>query len=51
MVVRFEPFHLTLDVGTNPLPLTVKVKLAPPAVADVGLMLEREGTGLKTVKV
>ena len=46
-----EPFHLTLEVGTKPLPLTVKVNAVPPALAEVGLMVPMEGSGLFTVKV
>jgi hypothetical protein len=51
VVVRFEPFHLTLEVGTNPFPLTVRVKLPPPAVTETGLMFPMDGNGLATVKV
>jgi hypothetical protein len=46
-----EPLHRTLDVGTKPVPFTVSVKDAPPAVTDVGLILVVVGRGLKTVKV
>jgi hypothetical protein len=40
-----------LDPEVNLLPVTVRVKAAPPAVAEVGEMLERAGTGLLMVKV
>ena len=50
VVVRFEPFHLTLEVGTKPFPLTSRVNWASPAVAELGLRLVMDGTGLVTVK-
>jgi hypothetical protein len=40
VVVRFAPFHCTTESATKPLPLTVSVNAAPPAVRDVGLKLE-----------
>ena len=30
VVVRFEPFHVTFEVVTNPVPCTVRVKSLPP---------------------
>jgi hypothetical protein len=45
VVVRFAPFHCTTESVTKPVPLTVSVKAAPPAVRDDGLMLEITGTG------
>jgi hypothetical protein len=37
VVVRAAPSQWTVDPGTNPLPLTVSVKAAPPAVALLGI--------------
>ena len=51
VVVRLDPFQRTLEVGTKPLPLTVRTKLEPPAIVEVGLMLVVTGTGLFTVKL
>ena len=51
VVVRPAPFHHTLDVLTNPLPLIVSVNAAPPAVAAFGLKLAMAGAGLLIVKV
>jgi hypothetical protein len=39
VVVRLLPFHCTIDPVVNPDPFTVRVKAAPPAVREVGLML------------
>ncbi len=39
VVVRPVPFHCTVAVERKPVPLTVNVNAAPPAVADVGLRL------------
>jgi hypothetical protein len=39
VVVRSAPFHCTTDPLTNPVPFTVSVNAAVPAVRDVGLML------------
>jgi hypothetical protein len=36
VVVRPTPFHFTTDVGTNPAPLTVSVKLGEPGATLVG---------------
>ncbi len=43
VVVRSDPFHRTTEPATNPLPSTVSVKPAPPAVADEGLRLFTTG--------
>jgi hypothetical protein len=45
VVVRFAPFHSTTEPLMKPLPLTVSVKAAAPAVREDGLMLEITGTG------
>src|SRR5262249_8510478 len=45
-VVRFELFQRTVAPLTNPLPFTVRVKAAAPAVALVGDSEEIVGTGL-----
>ena len=44
--MRLDPFHWTTDPLMKLVPFTVSVKAAPPAVADVGLMLVVVGTGL-----
>ena len=46
VVVRLDPFHCTTEPLMKLLPLTVRVKAEPPAVADEGLMLVVAGTGL-----
>ena len=51
VVVRFEPFHLTTELEMKLVPFTVRVKAAPPAVADEGLRLVVVGTGLLIVNV
>ena len=51
VVVLAAPLNFTTEVNTNPVPLTVRVKAAPPAVALDG---ERElsvGAGLLMAKV
>ena len=51
VVVLAAPLNFTTDVDTKPVPFTVRVKAAPPAVALVG---EREvsiGAGLLMVKI
>jgi len=45
VVVGLSPFHCTTESGTKPVPVTVSVNAAPPAVRDVGLMLEIDGAG------
>ena len=46
IVARFSPFHVTIEPGTNPEPVTVKVKSGLPTMAEFGLMLVTAGTGL-----
>jgi hypothetical protein len=45
-VVRFEPFHFTIEPETNFLPLTVSVKAGPPALALLGDIETIEGREL-----
>jgi hypothetical protein len=47
--VRLEPFHLTTEPLTKPLPLTVKVNDDPPLRVDDGLRLVIVGAGLLVV--
>ena len=51
VVFRAEPFHITAEVDTNFLPLTVSVKAAPPAVTLEGESEVIAGTGLLIVNV
>ena len=51
VVVLAAPLNFTTDVDTNPVPLTVRVKAAPPAVALVGDREVSVGAGLLMVKV
>ena len=51
VVVLVAPLNFTTDVDTNPVPLTVRVKAAPPAVALVGEREVTVGAGLLMVKV
>jgi len=46
VVVRSTPFHRTFDVVMKLLPVTVMVNAGPPAVAELGEMDVRVGTGL-----
>ena len=46
VVVRFKLFHRTTDSETNPVPVTVSVKLVSPAVADEGVMVISTGSGI-----
>jgi hypothetical protein len=46
-----EPFQRTTEVEMKLAPLTVSVNPAPPAVAEVGLMLVMFGTGFAAVIV
>ena len=41
-----EPFHLTTELEIKLVPLTVRVKPAPPAVAELGLRPVVVGRGL-----
>jgi hypothetical protein len=45
VVVRSEPFQRTTEPLTKLVPFTVRGKLAPPAAAELGLMLVVVGTG------
>lgn len=51
VVASFAPFHSTEEVETKFDPLTVSVKLAPPARALLGESDVAFGTGLLTVNV
>src|SRR6267143_5645078 len=52
VVVRAAPFHCTVvEPFTNPVPLTVSVKAAPPTVALVGTSAVIVGMGLLTGNV
>src|SRR5579872_3411824 len=51
VVVRLEPFHLTTEPFINPLPFTVRVNAAPPAVPLAGNSEVTEGTGLDALMV
>jgi hypothetical protein len=51
VVVLATPLNFTTEVDTNPVPLTVRVKAAPPAVALVGEREVAVGAGLLMVKV
>jgi len=46
VVVLSEPFHLTTELPTKPVPITVRVNAGSPTVADEGIKLEILGTGL-----
>src|SRR5206468_3255993 len=48
VVVRVAPFQRTVEPFTNPVPLTVSVKAAPPTVALVGVSPVIVGMGLST---
>jgi len=50
-VVLAAPLNFTTDVDTKPVPFTVRVKAAPPAVALVGEREVSVGAGLLMVKV
>lgn len=49
-VVRFEPFHLTVELSTKLEPFTVSVKPEPPTPAELGLMLVSTGTRVAMVR-
>ena len=51
VVVLAAPLNFTTDVDTNPVPFTVRVKAAPPAVALVGEIEDSVGAGLLMVNV
>ena len=48
--MRADPPHCTTEPLTKLVPVTVRVKADPPAVADTGLRLVVPGTGLLIVK-
>jgi hypothetical protein len=50
-VVRADPFQRTTEVATKLLPVTVRVKLAPPAIRLLGESALVPGKGLLTVNV
>ncbi len=47
VVVRLAPFHWMVEFEMKLLPLTVKVKAVPPAVAELGEVELMEGTGFE----
>ena len=51
VVVLAAPLNFTTEVDTKPVPFTVRVKAAPPAVALVGEREVAVGAGLLMVKV
>ena len=51
VVVRLDPFHCTVEPDTKPVPFTVSVNPAPPAVAEAGLRPVVDSTALLIVKV
>ena len=51
IVGRLEPFQVTTELAVKLEPVTVRVKLAPPAVAESGLIPVTTGTGLLIRKV
>ena len=51
VVVRFDPFHLTMEYEVNVLPLTVRVKPDSPAVLLLGLSEVMTGNGAFTLKL
>ena len=51
VVLRFDPFHLTTELETKLVPLTVNVKAIPPANTVFGLMLVSVGTEAETTRV
>jgi hypothetical protein len=51
VVALLAPFHRTTELETKFVPVAVKVKLVPPAVVELGLMLVNVGTGLPVLIV
>ena len=51
VVARADPFQYTMEVETNPVPFTVRVKEPEPATADVGESAVVVGVGFRTVNV
>ena len=51
LVALATPLNFTTDPGTKPVPFTIRVKPAPPAVALVGESEDVVGAALLIVKV
>ena len=51
VVGRSDPFHRTVELEMKLEPETIRVKAGPPALAEVGLIPEIDGTGLLMVRV
>ena len=51
VVVRFDPFHLTVEPETKFVPLTVKVNAGPPAGTVLGLRLVSTGAAAETTRL
>ena len=51
VVVFATPLNFTTEVATKFVPLTVRVKAAPPVIALVGAIVVIAGAGLFTVKI
>src|SRR5262245_57537143 len=51
VVVRFAPFHLTVELETKFEPLTVNVKAGLPVTAELGLMLVSIGPPAETTRL
>jgi hypothetical protein len=51
VVVRLDPFHLTVELETKLEPLTVKAKAGPPAFAELGLILLKTGATAERTRV
>jgi hypothetical protein len=51
VVVRTDPFQFTVEPETKPVPFTVSVNPAPPAVAEAGLRPVVASTALLIVNV
>jgi len=47
VVVRLLPFHLTTELGTKPLPFSVRVNAEPPATTTAGDRELSEGAGFR----
>ena len=51
LVVRFDPFHRTVEPETKFEPLTVRANSGLPAMAEFGLIPVMAGTGFWTERV